>query len=59
MDADWSHDPAALPSIVGPIDRDEADLVIGSRYTRGGGVVDGNGRPARGERNAGQHGDGS
>jgi dolichol-phosphate mannosyltransferase len=40
MDADWSHDPAALPSIVGPIDRDEADLVIGSRYTRGGGVVD-------------------
>jgi dolichol-phosphate mannosyltransferase len=40
MDADWSHDPAALPSIVGPIDRDEADLVIGSRYARGGGVVD-------------------
>jgi dolichol-phosphate mannosyltransferase len=40
MDADWSHDPAALPSIVGPIDAEEADLVIGSRYTRGGGVVD-------------------
>jgi dolichol-phosphate mannosyltransferase len=40
MDADFSHDPAALPSLVGPIQRDEADLVIGSRYTRGGGVVD-------------------
>ncbi|HEV8699504.1 MAG TPA: polyprenol monophosphomannose synthase [Candidatus Limnocylindrales bacterium] len=40
MDADFSHDPATLPSLVGPIQRDEADLVIGSRYTRGGGVVD-------------------
>jgi dolichol-phosphate mannosyltransferase len=40
MDADFSHDPAALPSLVGPIQRGEADLVIGSRYTRGGGVVD-------------------
>jgi dolichol-phosphate mannosyltransferase len=40
MDADFSHDPAALPSLVAPVDRDEADLVIGSRYTTGGGVVD-------------------
>ena len=40
MDADWSHDPAALPSLVAPIERDEADLVIGSRYTRGGRVED-------------------
>jgi dolichol-phosphate mannosyltransferase len=40
MDADFSHDPAALPSLVGPIQRGEADLVIGSRYTRGGSVVD-------------------
>ncbi|HEV8281407.1 MAG TPA: polyprenol monophosphomannose synthase [Candidatus Limnocylindrales bacterium] len=40
MDADFSHDPATLPSLVGPIQRGEADLVIGSRYTRGGGVVD-------------------
>jgi len=40
MDADLSHDPAALPSLVEPILRGEADLVIGSRYTRGGGVVD-------------------
>jgi dolichol-phosphate mannosyltransferase len=40
MDADFSHDPAALPSLVGPVEADEADLVIGSRYTAGGGVVD-------------------
>jgi dolichol-phosphate mannosyltransferase len=40
MDADWSHDPAALPSLIAPIVADEADLVIGSRYTAGGGVVD-------------------
>ena len=40
MDADWSHDPAVLPRLVGPIERDEADLVIGSRYVRGGRVED-------------------
>ena len=40
MDADFSHDPAALPSLVAPIADGSADLVIGSRYTKGGGVVD-------------------
>ena len=40
MDADFSHDPAVLPTLVGPIQDDAADLVIGSRYTPGGGVVD-------------------
>lgn len=40
MDADFSHDPAALPGLIGPIEDDTADLVIGSRYTRGGRVVD-------------------
>jgi dolichol-phosphate mannosyltransferase len=40
MDADWSHDPAALPSLLAPLRANAADLVIGSRYTRGGGVVD-------------------
>jgi dolichol-phosphate mannosyltransferase len=40
MDADWSHDPASLPSLVGPVAADAADLVIGSRYVKGGGVVD-------------------
>jgi dolichol-phosphate mannosyltransferase len=40
MDADFSHDPATLPALVEPIASDAADLVIGSRYARGGGVVD-------------------
>jgi dolichol-phosphate mannosyltransferase len=40
MDADWSHDPATLPALVGPITEGAADLVIGSRYVAGGGVVD-------------------
>jgi dolichol-phosphate mannosyltransferase len=40
MDADWSHDPAALPSLIAPIVGGDADVVIGSRYTPGGGVVD-------------------
>ena len=40
MDADWSHDPAALPTLIAPITGDEAGLVIGSRYTAGGAVED-------------------
>ena len=40
MDADWSHDPAHLPHMIRPILEGTADLVIGSRYVRGGGVVD-------------------
>ena len=40
MDADWSHDPKALPRLIGPIDGAAADLVIGSRYTKGGSVED-------------------
>jgi dolichol-phosphate mannosyltransferase len=40
MDADWSHDPAVLPSLIAPIAEGVADLIIGSRYTPGGGVVD-------------------
>jgi dolichol-phosphate mannosyltransferase len=40
MDADFSHDPAVLPALIGPVDDGGADLVIGSRYTTGGGVVD-------------------
>lgn len=40
MDADFSHDPAALPELVAPLERGEADLVIGSRYVRGGRVED-------------------
>jgi dolichol-phosphate mannosyltransferase len=40
MDADWSHDPAALPALLAPLRSNAADLVIGSRYTKGGRVVD-------------------
>jgi dolichol-phosphate mannosyltransferase len=40
MDADWSHDPAALPALIAPVTGDVADLVIGSRYTAGGAVED-------------------
>ncbi len=40
MDADWSHDPAVLPALVAPVLEDRADLVIGSRYTAGGGTTD-------------------
>jgi dolichol-phosphate mannosyltransferase len=37
IDADLSHDPAALPSLLAAID-DGADLAIGSRYVPGGTV---------------------
>jgi len=37
MDADFSHDPAQLPALVAAAAR--ADVVIGSRYVAGGGVV--------------------
>ena len=40
MDADWSHDPEATPSLLAPLIAGTADLVIGSRYTPGGQVVD-------------------
>ncbi|MEO7664762.1 MAG: polyprenol monophosphomannose synthase [Candidatus Limnocylindrales bacterium] len=40
MDADGSHDPAALPGLVRPVANGEADLVIGSRYVAGGQVAD-------------------
>ena len=36
MDSDLSHDPAALPSLLGGLER--ANLVIGSRYVPGGSI---------------------
>lgn len=45
MDADLSHDPADVPRLLAALAG--ADLVIGSRYVPGGGVVD---WPARRER---------
>ncbi|HEY7266323.1 MAG TPA: polyprenol monophosphomannose synthase [Solirubrobacterales bacterium] len=38
MDADFSHDPAYLPKLIGAAEH--FDLVIGSRYVPGGGVTD-------------------
>jgi dolichol-phosphate mannosyltransferase len=38
MDADFSHDPADLPRMLAPLMRN-ADLVLGTRYMRGGGTV--------------------
>jgi dolichol-phosphate mannosyltransferase len=40
MDADWSHDPTVLPDLIRPVVDGRSDLVIGSRYVAGGGVVD-------------------
>jgi dolichol-phosphate mannosyltransferase len=40
MDADFSHDPASLPSLIAPVVAGEADLAIGSRYVKGGAVLD-------------------
>jgi|WetSurMetagenome_2_1015567.scaffolds.fasta_scaffold280874_2 dolichol-phosphate mannosyltransferase len=37
MDADFSHDPAAIPALLACIERG-ADVAIGSRYVRGGGT---------------------
>jgi dolichol-phosphate mannosyltransferase len=38
MDADFSHDPAALPRLLAPL-MGAADLVLGTRYLPGGGTV--------------------
>lgn len=37
LDADWSHPPEALPRLIAAAK--EADVVIGSRYCRGGRIV--------------------
>lgn len=36
LDADLSHDPAVLPTLIGRLADDDLDLVIGSRYVPGG-----------------------
>ena len=37
IDADFSHDPAALPTLVAPLD-EGFDVAIGSRYVEGGSI---------------------
>lgn len=39
IDADGSHDPAELPALLGMLESEAADLVIGSRWVTGGEVV--------------------
>jgi dolichol-phosphate mannosyltransferase len=39
MDADFSHNPAYLPALLAGAERDY-DVVLGSRYVRGGGTTD-------------------
>lgn len=39
MDVDFSHDPAAIPSLIAAIEAG-ADVVIGSRYVSGGATAD-------------------
>lgn len=36
MDADLSHPPAEIPALLSPLSEGTADMVIGSRYVRGG-----------------------
>ncbi|HEX8521998.1 MAG TPA: polyprenol monophosphomannose synthase [Tepidisphaeraceae bacterium] len=36
MDADLQHPPEKLPDLLAPLDRNEADFVVGSRYVKGG-----------------------
>lgn len=38
MDADLSHPPMSVPSLLTPLETDEADFVIGSRYVDGGSI---------------------
>lgn len=38
MDADLQHPPEQVPDVLGPVERDEADFVIGSRYVAGGSI---------------------
>jgi len=39
MDADFSHNPTYLPKFIEMMQRQGADLVLGSRYVEGGGVI--------------------
>ncbi len=41
MDADMSHPPEAIPGMLETLRREKADLVVGSRYVRGGSIEQG------------------
>lgn len=38
MDADFSHDPGIIPELVNAIVKSGADIAVGSRYIKGGGI---------------------
>lgn len=40
MDADLSHPPEVIPQLLKPLMNDRADIVVGSRYVRGGKTPD-------------------
>ena len=42
MDADLQHDESVLPTMLDTLKRDKLDVVVGSRYTGGGGIGDWN-----------------
>ena len=37
LDGDGQHDPQQIPNLLGPLERGEADVVVGSRFADGGG----------------------
>jgi len=37
LDGDGQHDPAQIPNLLAPLDRGEADVVVGSRFATGDG----------------------
>jgi dolichol-phosphate mannosyltransferase len=39
MDADLQHPPSKLPELIAPLDRNEAEFVLGSRYVPGGSMA--------------------
>src|SRR5205814_3299446 len=40
MDADLQHPPAKLPELLAPLERNQADFVLGSRYVPGGSTAE-------------------
>ena len=40
MDADLQHPPERLPALLEPLEKGEADFVVGSRYVEGGGMAE-------------------
>jgi dolichol-phosphate mannosyltransferase len=41
MDADLQHPPEKIPELIAPLERNEAEFVLGSRYVPGGSIAEG------------------